>query len=134
VKRGIIGGGLLAALGAVVLAGVLVAGHGSPRGWIGKQYTRTAAGEYRSSASPARVASAIGRKFRPSDRAIDGSGIFLRYPKVVVAVLGSGAGSRIVVDDADRGYRRWYSHVGSRWRAPTSRGSVFRGGGPGSGK
>jgi hypothetical protein len=135
VKKSLVGGGLLLGLGAVVLVGVLLAGNTSPRGWIGEHYSRTGVGAYRSASPPTRVAAEITRKFKPSDRTYDPSGVFLRYPSVVVAVLSDGArGSRIMVDDADRGYRRWYSHVGGRWGGPGGRSTMFRGGGPGAGK
>lgn len=133
-RRSLIGGGLLAALGAVVLVGALLIGGTSPRGWIAGRYSRMGAGTYQAAGSPTVVAAEISRKFRPADRAYDPAGIFLRYSDAVVAVLATGAGSRIVVDDADRGYRRWYPYVGGRWGGPGGRGALFRGGGPGAGK
>ncbi|MGH3391391.1 MAG: DUF4247 domain-containing protein [Actinomadura sp.] len=133
-RRSLIGGGLLAALGAVVLTGSLLVGGTSPRGWIARTYPNTGVGAYRASAPPTAVAAQISRRFRPADRAYDPAGIFLRYSDSVVAVLATGAGSRIVVDDANRGYRRWYPYVGGRWGGPGGRGALFRGGGPGAGK
>jgi hypothetical protein len=134
VKKWYIAGGLVAGLGVIALVAALLTGGSSPRGWIAKKYTRTATDTYRASGAPAKVASDITRKFRPSERADDSAGVFLRYSNAVVAVLPDGVqGSRITVDDADRGYRRYYSYVGHRWAAPR-RGSSFRGGGPGEGK
>lgn len=129
-----VGGGLLTLLGVIVLAGALISGSTSPRGWINSHYTRTAAGTYRAQGTPLRVARDISRKFKPSDRAYDPSGVFLRYPGLVVAVLPDGRGSRVLVDNADRGYRRHYTYIGGRWGGPGGRGSIFRGGGPGAGK
>lgn len=129
-----IGGAIVALLGVVILAGVLIKGNTSPRGWIGSHYTRTGEGAYRASATPLKVAGDITRKFTPADRAYDPAGVFLRYPGVVVAVLPDGRGSRILVDDEDRGYRRHYTYVGSRWGGLGGRASLFRGGGPGAGK
>jgi Domain of unknown function (DUF4247) len=133
VKR-YVGGGIVTLLGVVILAGVLISGNTSPRGWIGSHYTRTGAGAYRASAAPLKVAGEITRKFKPSDRAYDPAGVFLRYPGLVVAVLPDGRGSRILVDDEDRGYRRHYAYIGSRWGGLDGRATLFRGGGPGEGK
>ncbi|GAA2075901.1 DUF4247 domain-containing protein [Actinomadura alba] len=134
-KKWYIAGGLVAGLGVIALVGALVSGGSSPRGWIAKNYTRTAADTFRASGMPTKVASDISRKHRPADRIYDPSGVFLRYPKVIVAVLPDGVqGSRITVDDADRGFRRYYSYVGARWGGPDGRISSFRGGGPGAGK
>ncbi|MBC6457806.1 DUF4247 domain-containing protein [Actinomadura sp. HBU206391] len=133
-KKWYIAGGLVAGLGVIALVASLLTGGSSPRGWIAKNYTRTATDTYRASGAPTKVASDITRKFRPSERADDPAGVFLRYSNLVVAVLPDGVmGSRITVDDADRGYRRYYNYVGNRWAAP-GRGSDFRGGGPGEGK
>jgi hypothetical protein len=129
-----VGGGLLAVLGAIVLAGALVSGNTSPRGWIGSHYTKIGNGVYRAPGPPLTVAAGLARKFRPSDRAYDPAGVFLRYPNTIVAVLPDGKGSRVLVDDLDRGYRRHHGYVGSRWGGPSGRASLFRGGGPGSGK
>jgi hypothetical protein len=133
-RRGLIGGGLLALLGVAVLVGALVSGNASPKSWIAGKYTKVGANSYRSSASPARVAGEITRKFKPSDRVYDPAGVFLRYPKVAVAVLPDGRGSRISIDTPDRMYRTHYGYVGGRWGGVGGRASSFRGGGPGSGK
>jgi uncharacterized protein DUF4247 len=128
------GGGLVALLGLLVLGGAIIAGNTSPRGWINSHYTRVGNGVYRASATPSKVAGDISRKFTPSDRTFDPAGFFLRYPGVVVAVLPEGRGSRILVDDLDRGYRSHFVYVGYRWGGPGGRAALFRGGGPGEGK
>lgn len=135
VKRSLIGGGLLAGVGAVILAVSLISSSNSPKGWISSHYSRTAVADtYRADQAPSRVAGAISRRFKPLDRAYDPAGAFLRYPTVMVAVLADGRGSRVEVLPVDRGYRRYHSYVGGRWGGPGGRASSFRGGGPGSGK
>ncbi|MGI5203919.1 DUF4247 domain-containing protein [Spirillospora sp. CA-108201] len=136
--------------GAVVAAALTATALGgcgkSQSSWIADKYSRTGPDTYQSPKAPQKVASEIGRKFRPIDRVDDlatmgaNGGIFMRYPKLVVGVLPNGTGSRITVDGARRGYGRHYSHVSGLWSSPgsngwTSRGAAsFRGGGPGSGK
>jgi hypothetical protein len=132
VKKFYIGGGVLAGLGVLVLLIALLAGD-SPGKWIAKNYTRTSAGTFRASQPPSQVAARIAGKFRPADRVYASTGQFLRYSDEIVAVLADGAGSRITVDDPDRGYRRYYNYVGTRWGVG-GRISDYRGGGPGSGK
>lgn len=134
-KRGLIGGGLLAAVGAVIIAVTLIGAGTSPSGWISGHYARTPqAGVYRTGQTPTQVAGTLSRRFTPLDRAYDPAGVFLRYSSVMVAVLADGRGSRIQVLPVDRGYRRYHSYVGGRWGGPGGRASSFRGGGPGSGK
>ncbi|RAY14464.1 DUF4247 domain-containing protein [Actinomadura craniellae] len=133
-KRGLIGGGLLAGLGAVILVGVLVSNSTSPRSWIAGKYTKVNATTFRAAAPPAKVAGEIARKFKPSDRVYVPAGAFLRYPKVMIAVLPDGRGSRISIETPDRGYRNHHSAVSGRWGGPGGRASLFRGGGPGEGK
>lgn len=135
VKRSLIGGGLLAVVGAGILAFSLIGSTLSPKGWISSHYARTAAADvYRADQTPTRVAGTIGRRFKPLDRAYDPAGVFLRYSSVMVAVLADGRGSRVEVLPVGRGYRRYHSYVGGRWGGPGGRASSFRGGGPGSGK
>jgi len=129
-----VGGGLLVLLGALVVVGALAGGNTSPRGWIGAHYAKIADGAYRAPEPPTKVAAALSGKFRPTDRVYDPSGVFLRYPDMIVAVLPDGKGSRVLVDDVETGYRRHHSSVGGRWGGPGGRASMFRGGGPGGGK
>lgn len=131
--RHYVGGGIAAVLGTIVLAAALASGNSSPYGWISSHYTKVGDGVYRANASPLSVAGAITRRFKPSDKAYDPSGVFLRYPKHIVAVLPVAGGSQILIDDVDRGYRRHHGYVGSRWGGSGGRASTFRGGGPGGG-
>jgi hypothetical protein len=134
-KGSLIGGGLLAAVGAGVLAVSLISSNASPRGWISSHYARTGTADvFRADRAPSLVAGAISREFKPLDRAYDPAGAFLRYPTVMVAVLPDGRGSRIELMPVDRGYRHYHSYVGGRWGGVGGRASSFRGGGPGSGK
>ncbi|WP_018655716.1 DUF4247 domain-containing protein [Actinomadura flavalba] len=133
-RRALIGGGLLAGLGGLVLAGALFAGGGSPRGWIDGRYQQLGAGSYRAGQPPARVASDLVRRHRPSDRVYDPAGIFLRYRDDVVVIAPDGRGSRVTVLDPDRAYRTYHGYVGGRWGGFNGRASTFRGGGPGTGK
>ncbi|WP_067491112.1 DUF4247 domain-containing protein [Actinomadura hibisca] len=134
-KRALVGGGLLAAIGVFILVMALVSGGSSPKGWIARTYARTAPGTYLSTDSALRTAQRISAKYKPSDRAADPTGVYLRYPDLVVAVLPQGGkGSRITVDTAARGYARYHSSVGGRWGGPGGHASTFRGGGPGEGK
>jgi len=133
VRRHFVGGGIVAVLGTIVLVAAAFSGNTSPDRWISSHYTRVGDGVYRANGSPLSVAAAISRKFKPSDRIYEPSGVFLRYPKHIVAVLPVAGGSQILVDDVDRGYRRHHSSVGSRWGGSGGRASIFRGGGPGGG-
>jgi hypothetical protein len=129
-----IGASILAALGVVVLLLAMFAGRTSPRGWIPEQYTRVAPGTYRSASPPLNVASTLVNRFETKDRVYTPGGVFLRYHDAVVGILPNGRGSRITVDDPDRGYARYHSSVGASWGGPGGRASSFRGGGPGEGK
>jgi hypothetical protein len=132
-KRIVIAVVVVAVLAVVVLVVVLIAGRTSPRGWIPDNYQRVAADTYRSQQPPRATADRIFAKFDTDDRLDQPNGSFLRYHDVFVAILPEGSGSRITLDDRDRGYNRYRSYVGHVW---TSSGRVesFRGGGPGDGK
>ncbi|MBE1534257.1 DUF4247 domain-containing protein [Actinomadura algeriensis] len=131
---------------AVIVLVTVVTRDKSPEKWISGKYKRVSSDTYRSPKKPADVAREIRKELKPIDRVNDMAtlgnrgGVFLRYPKHVVAVLPYGVGSRITVDSASRGYSRYHTHVGGHWSTPgsngwNSRGSAsFRGGGPGSGK
>jgi hypothetical protein len=128
-----IGAVLLAGLGAIVLV-VALSGRTSPRGWIPQNYARVAPGTYQASEPPLRVADRIVTRYKTRDRVYTPGGVFLRYHNAVIGILPSGRGSRITVDDPDRGYARYHSSVGGFWGGPGGRVSSFRGGGPGEGK
>jgi hypothetical protein len=127
----VLGGGGLAAL---------LLSAGSVRGWVGDRYPRVsseAGGQsvvYSSPKRPSAVAAEIADRWTPAQRLSDPSGVFLRYSDAVVAVTPSGGGSRIYVDDADRGYARWFPFLGGFWGTYSGPAETFRGGGPGAGK
>ncbi|POM25013.1 hypothetical protein BTM25_36540 [Actinomadura rubteroloni] len=133
-RRALIGGSLIAGLGVAVTLIALLAGGSSAQSFIKSHYSRIGVGTYRSPYPPAVVARQIVKKKKPYDRAYDPSGIFLRYRSEVVGILPDGRGSRITVEDPDRGYRHYHSYVGGRWGGYHGHISTFRGGGPGSGK
>lgn len=128
-----VGAVLLAVLGVTVLLLALFAGRTSPRGWIPQNYTRVASGTYASRDAPLSVAGRIVQRFKTKDRVYTPGGVFLRYHDAVVGILPNGPGSRITVDDPDRGYARYHSSVGGTWGGSGGRVSSFRGGGPGEG-
>jgi Domain of unknown function (DUF4247) len=129
----VIGAALLAGCGVIVLLISLFAGRTSPRGWIPENFDRVAAGTYVSRDTPLTVADRIATRFKTKDRVYTPGGVFLRYHNAVVGILPNGRGSRITVDDPDRGYARYHSSVGGFWGGPGGRVSSFRGGGPGEG-
>ncbi|WP_067827508.1 DUF4247 domain-containing protein [Actinomadura kijaniata] len=133
-KRALIGGGLLAGLGALILLIALFAGGSSPKGWISRTFPKTGPDTYRSADGPLRTAERIAAKHKPDDRVTDPTGVYLRYRSAIVGVRPAGAGSRITVDTPARGYARYHSSLGGRWGGPGGRASTFRGGGPGEGK
>ncbi|ROO82899.1 uncharacterized protein DUF4247 [Actinocorallia herbida] len=127
------GGGFLIAVGALIAALVLAGTSTSPASWIERHYA--AQGDsWTTTDDPLTAAGDIADRHKPVDRAVDPSGVFLRYPDVIVAVLATGSGSVIHVDQADAGYRRWHEHVAGRWGGPAGHATLFRGGGPGDGK
>lgn len=132
-KKAVIGGGVLALLGALILGMAARGDTDSPREWIAGRYQASGDG-YRSGETPIRTADRIIRRSKPVDRAYDPAGVFLRYPGAVVAVLPAAPGSLIYVDTPERGYQRWHRYVSGRWGGPAGRASLFRGGGPGDGK
>ncbi|MDX6738683.1 DUF4247 domain-containing protein [Actinocorallia sp. A-T 12471] len=127
------GGGILVFIGALIAALVLLNGSRSPDGWIADHYARSG-DAWTTQKDPLAAADELSDEFRPVDRVVDPSGVFLRYPEVIVAVLAAGAGSKVYVDRADVGYQRWHKHVGGRWGGPAGHATLFRGGGPGDGK
>lgn len=129
----------VAALGAILVLGVIAFGRGSVSDHVSQRYRlvqrdgRSAV--YSSPEAPSKVAGDIAKKWEPADRLSDPSGFFLRYRSDIVAVSPEpGGGSRIFVDDEDRGYARWYPVVGGNWGTYSGGGEGFRGGGPGAGK
>lgn len=129
----LVGAGLLASLGALILVLALFAGRVSPRDHIDDRYRKVSDGTYASQKPPLTVASEIVREHRTDERVYTPNGIYLRYHDVVVGILPDGRGSRITLDTPERGYARYHSSVGGSWGGPGGRASSFRGGGPGGG-
>jgi hypothetical protein len=133
-KGPLIGAGLMALLGAVILLIAMFGGKVSPRDYITKNYKKVSAGTYQSSKTPLQVSETIVDKYKTKERVYTPAGVFLRYHNAVVGVLPDGKGSRITLDTPDRGYARYHSYVGGNWGGAGGRASSFRGGGPGEGK
>lgn len=132
---------LAAVVGAI---GLLFTGtflfSGSPRSYVSGHYSRASrydsgsARAYTSGKSPTKVAGDIADDWKPAGRVVDGSGVYLRYSRDLVAVRPHGSGSLITVDKFSHGYHYFYSHVGGWWLPIGGSGERFRGGGPGAGK
>lgn len=138
-KPHLVGGGILAGIGALVLVLVLTSWPSSPRSYLRSHYSPVGAASgahavYQSPKAPTLVANEISKAHKPTDEAFDPAGVFLRYSDDMVAITPSGSGSRIEINDAERGYAAWYPFIGPRWGGPGGRSTLFRGGGPGSGK
>ncbi|MGH3978485.1 MAG: DUF4247 domain-containing protein [Pseudonocardiaceae bacterium] len=130
--------GLIAAVGAVALV-VALTRTGGVRGYLADTFTRVSgSGQsvvYRAPDKPRSVYDQIRSRHRPADTLVDPSGYYLRYSDDIVAVTANGArGSRIYLDDEDRGYQHWFPIIGGYWGTYRGPGEGFRGGGPGSGK
>ncbi|TDC78216.1 DUF4247 domain-containing protein [Actinomadura sp. 7K507] len=132
-KGPLIGAGLLASLGAITLLIATFAGKVSPRDDIADDYKKVSDRTYSSEKSPLVVAGEIVDENKTDERVYTPNGIYLRYYNAVVGVLPSAGGSRITVDDPDRGYARYHAAVGGTWGGPGGKAASFRGGGPGGG-
>ena len=132
----LIAGGI-AVVGIIALV-VALSRTGGVRGYLADNYTRVSgSGDsvvYRSPNSPRTVYDDIRTRHRPADTLVRPSGYYLRYPDDIVVVTPDRGGSRIDLDDEDRGYARWFPIVGGFWGTSRGGGEGFRGGGPGSGK
>ena len=132
----LIAGGI-AVVGIIALV-VALSRTGGVRGYLADNYTRVSgSGDsvvYRSPNSPRTVYDDIRSRHRPADALVRPSGYYLRYRDDIVVVTAAGGGSRIDLDDEDRGYARWFPIVGGFWGTSRGPGEGFRGGGPGSGK
>jgi hypothetical protein len=130
--------GVLALAGILGVVLLLTTRSGSPRSYINDNYalvSREGDSAVYSSPKPASaVVKDISGRWAPADRVVDPSGYFLRYADDMVAVSPEGTGSRIHVDDEQRGYARWFPYVGGIWGTSSGRAEGFRGGGPGVGK
>lgn len=110
---------------AVLAAVVLLAGCGvfsNVEDVVGDSYQRAAnlddgtARAYSAvGLAPAAVAGAIAGRQQPLDRLSVGGREYLQYDEYLVRVQQAGAGSTVLVDDYENGYRRWASDVGAVW-------------------
>lgn len=139
----LIGAAILAGLGILIVLGMVFLSEGSVREYVAERYTRTSSDDpalagalvYTSTRSAAVVTNEITSAWKPADRHTDPAGYFLRYRDDIIAVSPTASGgSRIVVDDGDRGYTRWYGFVGGYWGTYSGPAEGLRGGGPGAGK
>jgi Domain of unknown function (DUF4247) len=136
---------------ALILSGVGIVGliltfttFGGVRGYIADRYTRVAdervPGDddptevYASTDPVSETASDIAGAHKPADRRVTEAGVFLRDEDDIVSVVPRSAGTRILVDDEDTGYRRGFVYLGGWWGTYSGRAETFRGGGPGGGK
>ncbi|XRQ11879.1 DUF4247 domain-containing protein [Actinomadura welshii] len=132
-KPSLIGAGVLASLGAMILLIAMFGAKTSPRDHITDDYRKVSEGTYASPDTPMTVAMKITEKYRTDERIYTPNGIYLRYHDAVVGILPDGNGSRITLDSPERGYARHYTAVGGTWGGPGGRAASFRGGGPGGG-
>jgi hypothetical protein len=131
----------LGLLGLIIAAVAIWSGSTSPRSYIEDTYPRaarhdigTSALAYISTRPVSAVAEDITGTWRPADRYVDGSGVYLRYSDDAVVIRPLPAGSLILVEAVRTAYPRYYGVLGGHWGWNTRDGEGFRGGGPGAGK
>jgi Domain of unknown function (DUF4247) len=128
---------IVAAVGLIVI-GVAVATSQNAVDYIKKHYKRDGtdrgAPVYISPYTATQTAQQISDADGPGDRRTTESGVFLRYPREMIAVLAAGRGSHILVANQRTGYGLFYGYVGGFWGTYSGRAGAFRGGGPGAGK
>lgn len=129
--------GTIALVGVVALVVALTRTSGV-RAYLAENYQQVARNgdsvQYRATGSPRTVSDDIRSRHRPADTLVQPTGYYLRYSDDIVVVTANGGGSRIYLDDEDRGYARWFPIIGGFWGTFRGPGEGFRGGGPGSGK
>lgn len=129
--------GLVAVIGLGAL-GLAASRTGGVRAYLADNYTRVSSqgdsAVYTSARNPVAVFDDIRSRHRPADLLVRPDGYYLRYADDIVVVTADGPGSRIYIDDEDRGYAHWFPVVGGVWGTYRGSGDAFRGGGPGSGK
>ncbi|MFD2763980.1 DUF4247 domain-containing protein [Micromonospora eburnea] len=138
-RRWFVVGLAVAVVGVLIAAFAIFYGNFSPRGYVQDRYTRAASRDvgrdalaYTSTRTPNQVAKEITDAWKPADRYVDGSGVYLRYDDDSVVILPIAAGSLILLERMTTAYPRYHSVVGNSWG--WGRGSTVRGGGPGAGK
>jgi len=129
--------GSIALVGVIALV-IALTRTGGVRGYLADAYQQVSRNGdsvvYRSPNSPRTVYDDIRSRHRPADTLVEPTGYYLRYSDDIVVVTAAAAGSRIYLDDEDRGYNRWFPVIGGVWGTYRGPGEGFRGGGPGSGK
>lgn len=129
--------GVVAVVGVIALV-VALTRTGGVRSYLAENYQQVSRNGdsvvYRATGSPRTVYDDIRSRHRPADTLVQPSGYYLRYSDDIVVVTANGGGSRIYLDDEDRGYARWFPIIGGFWGTFRGPGEGFRGGGPGSGK
>jgi hypothetical protein len=133
--------GYAAAIASVVFVIALVLSFrtGGVEKYISNKYklvsrTNARSAVYSSTQPASTVFKDIIKQWKPGTRHNDAQGWYLRYSNAIVVVTPVTGGSRIYVDDATTGYRRWYTHVGGRFGTYSGPAEGIRGGGPGTGK
>ncbi|MDR6174634.1 hypothetical protein QE364_002419 [Nocardioides zeae] len=141
----------LLVIGVLLLVGIIVVpfafgGFGNgPKGWIDDHYTHVSGSDpdtetvtWRSDDDVTTTAAAIASGTDASDRREADGRAFLRYSNDwIVTVAEDGDGSRITLDEFDRGYSANSTFVGfwgGYYGGGGGGGSSYRGGGSGSGK
>ncbi len=129
--------GVVALVGVIALV-VALTRTGGVRSYLAENYQQVSRNGdsvvYRATGSPRTVYDDITSRHRPADTLVQPSGYYLRYSDDIVVVTANDGGSRIYLDDEDRGYARWFPIIGGYWGTFRGPGEGFRGGGPGSGK
>ncbi|MEU5880420.1 DUF4247 domain-containing protein [Spirillospora sp. NPDC047279] len=90
-KKWLIGGIVVAVIGAIVLVAVLVKGDGEPDGWIAKKYRKLSLDTYSASKAPQQVAEEIAKKFKPIDR-VNALGLAAGTSVPAVPMTSAGGG------------------------------------------
>ncbi|WP_052337059.1 DUF4247 domain-containing protein [Nocardioides alkalitolerans] len=142
--KGLIIVGVLLLVGIVAIPVAFGAFGNGPKDWIDDNYTHVSGSDpddetvtWRSDDDVTTTAAAIASGTDPSDRRESNGQAFLRYSDDwMVTVSEDGDGSRIQLDEFDRGYSRNSTYVGywGGYYGGRSGGSDYRGGGSGSGK
>lgn len=127
---------------ALVITGVVVynnTSNQSPEPHIEATYSRTHSEDedsgkaYIANDTPSLVANDIASEVSPHDRRTENSVHYLQYSNHIVAIYPTSSGSKILLDDYQRGYQR-HSTIITGWGWSSNPPTGFRGGGPGRGK
>jgi len=102
---------------------------GNLAGWL-REECRDVTGFYECADDPSAVSRKMAATFdvEAQDRVDTDGRTYFRFSESMVAIHPASTGSRVYLDDYERGYQRWRSDVSPYW------GPENRGGGPGEGK